>query len=51
VQDVLGVAICQNVDYDEGIIRNEVDKVQIFDTYILIFRMDGSQEKRSFQND
>jgi site-specific DNA recombinase len=51
VHDTLSMAICQNGAYDEGIIRNEVDKVQIFDTYILIFRTDGSQEKRPFQND
>lgn len=51
VHDTLSMAICQNGAYDEGIIRNGVDKVQIFDTYILIFRTDGSQEKRPFQND
>ncbi|OPX42369.1 recombinase [Ruminiclostridium hungatei] len=37
MHDTLGVAICQNGAYDEGIIRNEVDKVQIFDTYIMIY--------------
>lgn len=51
VQDTLGEAVCQNGAYDESIIRSEVDKVQIFDTFILISCNDGSQEKRSFRND
>lgn len=50
VQDTPGMAVCQNSAYDEGIIRNDVDKIQAFGTYILIFRMDGSQDKRAFQN-
>lgn len=48
VQDTLGKAICQNEVYDEGIIRNEVVKIQVFDAYILIFRTGGSQDKRLF---
>ncbi|MGE5630403.1 MAG: recombinase family protein [Caulobacteraceae bacterium] len=51
VQDVLSKAVCLSEAYNESIIRNEVDKIQVFDTYILIFRMDRSQEKRPFQND
>ena len=51
IQDVLGEAVCQNEVYDESSIRNEVDKVQIFETFILISCNDGSQEKRSFRND
>jgi site-specific DNA recombinase len=51
IQDVLGEAVCQNEVYDENSIRNEVDKVQIFDTYIIIFRSNGSLEKRLFKND
>jgi len=51
VQDILSKAICQSGAYDERMIRSEVDKVQIFDTFILISCNDGSQEKRSFQND
>jgi len=47
---VTGEAVCHNGSYNEGIIRNEVDKIQVFDTYILIFIKDGSQDKRSFQN-
>ncbi|WP_265447707.1 recombinase family protein [Acetivibrio straminisolvens] len=50
VQDTLGVAICQNGIYDESKIREEVDKIQVFGDYILIFRKDGSQDKRLFQN-
>lgn len=49
VQDTLGGAVCQNRAYDESIIRNEVDKVQTFDTFILIFRKNGSQKKIPFQ--
>ena len=51
VQDTLSEAVCQNGVYDESIIRNEVDKIQVFDTYILIFRTDGSWNKRLFRND
>lgn len=51
IQDVLCEAICQNGAYDGGIIRNEVDKIQVFDAFILILRTDGSQDKRPFQND
>lgn len=42
LQDTLAVAICRGGTYDEGIIRHEVDKIQVFDTYILIFCMDRS---------
>ncbi len=51
MQDTLSAAVCQNRAYDEGVVRNEVDKIQIFDTFILIFRNNGSQIKRLFQND
>lgn len=50
VQDTLSEAVCQNGVYNESIIRNKVDKIQVYDTFILIFRVDGSQEKKSFQN-
>ena len=50
VQNVLGEAVCQNGVYDEGVVRNEADKIQIFDAFILIFRNNGSQEKRLFRN-
>lgn len=45
VQDTLSEIICQNGAYDEGIIRNVVDKIQVFNAFFLIFRMDGSGEK------
>jgi site-specific DNA recombinase len=51
VKDILGETVCMTGVYDEGIIRNEIDQVQIFDAYILIFRNNGSQKKRLFQND
>ena len=51
LQNTLSKAICKNEVYDEGIIRDEVDNIHVFDTYILIFRTDKSQEKRPFQND
>ncbi|NMB98608.1 MAG: recombinase family protein, partial [Clostridiaceae bacterium] len=50
LQDTLVVAVCQNGTYDEGMIRSEVDKVQVFDTFIIIVRNNESQEKRLFQN-
>ena len=51
VYDILGEANCLNGVYDEGIIRNVVDKIQVFDAFILIFRNNGPQVKRLFQND
>ncbi len=50
VQDTLGGAVGQNGVYDERVIRDKVDKVQILDTYIMIFRTDGTPEKRTFSN-
>lgn len=50
LQDTLGAAVCQNSVYDEGVIRNEVDKIEVFDAYMLIFCTDGSQDKRPFRN-
>lgn len=41
VQDTLGAAVCQNGVYDESIIRNAVDKIQVFDTFILIYYKNG----------
>ncbi len=40
IQNALSEAVCQDGVYDENIIRNEVDKVQIFDAFILIFHND-----------
>ncbi len=51
IQDTLSKSIYRNGAYDESIIRNEVDKIQIFDAYIQIYCTDRLQEKRLFQND
>ena len=40
IQNALSEAVCQDGVYDENIIRNQVDKVQIFDAFILIFHND-----------
>lgn len=50
VYDILGEAICRNGVYDEVIVRNEIDKIQVFDAFILIFHNNGPQVKRLFQN-
>lgn len=46
VQDILGEVVCQSGIYDETVVRNEVDKIQVFDTFILIFLNNGVHEKR-----
>jgi len=51
VQDTLSIAVCRNMAYDESVIRNEVDKIQVFSDYILICHRDGVQDKRSFRNE
>lgn len=51
MKDTLCEAICKNGVYYEGTIRNEVDKIQVFVTYILISRTNRTQDKRPFQND
>lgn len=48
VYDILGEAVCWNGVYDEGIVRNEVDKIQVFNTFVLIFRKNGLKVKRLF---
>ncbi len=50
LQDTLGAVVCRDGAYDEGYIRNEVDKIQVFDAFILIFLRDGSRGKMLFQN-
>ena len=47
----MGAALYQNRAYGESIIRDWVDKIQVFDAYILIFRTDGSHEKKQFRKD
>lgn len=48
VQDILGEAVCSNGVYDESIARNEIDKIKVFDTFVLIFLRNGYQEKKLF---
>ncbi len=48
IQDILSKSVCQNGIYNESLVRDEVDKIQVFDTYILIIKNNGSQEKRLF---
>ncbi|MHB8064260.1 MAG: recombinase zinc ribbon domain-containing protein [Ruminiclostridium sp.] len=48
VQDVLGDAVCRNGVYDESIIRNKVDRIQIFNLYITICYKSGAQAKICF---
>lgn len=49
VQDILGATLCQNGAYDEGIIRNAVDKIQVFDTFILIYYKNGVNIQMPFR--
>lgn len=48
VYDILRETLFQNGAYDEGIIRNEIAIIKVFDAFILIFRTDGAQVKRQF---
>lgn len=48
VQEMLSTTVCGSGVYDEVIIRNNIDRIQVFDTYVLISHTDGSQEKRYF---
>lgn len=45
IKDILGEAVYKNGIYDEGVVRNGVEKIQVFDTFILMFLDDGSQKK------
>ncbi|MFZ5944218.1 MAG: recombinase family protein [Bacillota bacterium] len=45
VQNTMSKAVCQNSVYDEGVIRKEVDKIQVFDAFIFIIHKDGSLER------
>lgn len=48
---VLGEIVCGNGFYGESVIRNKVDKIQIFNTYIMICYKNWSQEKMLFHKD
>nr|WP_206812194.1 recombinase family protein [Paradesulfitobacterium ferrireducens] len=46
IKKVLGEMYCEDGSYDEGVVRNNVDRIQIFDKYIMICYKDGSQETK-----
>jgi len=48
IKYILGEAVCKNGIYDEGVVRNGVEKIQVFDTFILIIKNNGFHEERSF---
>ncbi len=48
MKDTLSEFVWHNGIYDEIIVRDEVDKIQVFDTFILIIKNNGVQEKRLF---
>ena len=48
ILDTLSEAVCENGIYDESVVRDEVDKIKVFDTFILIIKNNGSQKKRLF---
>ncbi len=41
IKKILGKMFCEGSSYDEGIVRNNVDRIQVFDTYIMICFKDG----------
>ncbi|MHB8065295.1 MAG: recombinase family protein, partial [Ruminiclostridium sp.] len=43
VKAILGQTICEDEIYDENIIRNKVDRIQIFYKYIIVCSKDGLQ--------
>jgi len=43
--------LCENGDYDEGVVRNNVDRIQILDMYIMICYKNEEQAKILFQKD
>lgn len=48
ILDTLSEAVCENGIYDESVVKDEVDKIKVFDTFILIIKNNDSQEKRLF---
>lgn len=48
VKKVLSETVCENGDYGEGVIRNEVDRIQVFDMYIITYYKNGAQAKTLF---
>jgi len=51
IKKVLSETVCENGAYDEGAVRNNVDRIQIFDKYIMICYKNGEQTKILFQKD
>jgi len=51
VKSILGETVCGDGIYDESIIRNKTDRIQIFGTYIMICYKNGEQTKILFQKD
>lgn len=51
IKKVLSETICETGTYDENVIRNDVCRIRVFDTFILIFFKNGNQEKKSFLRD
>lgn len=45
VQDTLGQPICRGGVYDENTIRNEVDKIQVFNKHFMICYKDTSESE------
>jgi len=49
IKKVLGEMVCENGVYNEGIIRDRINRLQVFEACILLFYKKGSQEKMLFQ--
>lgn len=45
ILDTLNEAVCENGIYDESVVRDEVDKIKVFDTFILIYVKNRHQYK------
>jgi site-specific DNA recombinase len=48
IKRVISEKVCENGIYHESIVRNEVDKIQVFNTFVLILRKNGIKVKRLF---
>ena len=49
IKKVLGEMYCEGGSYNEGVVRNNVDRIQAFNTYIIICYKNGEQAKILFQ--
>ncbi len=50
VYNILGEAVCLSGVHDEGIVRNGVDKIQVFNTFVLKLSIWKKKKKRSMKN-